>query len=567
LGTWLSPVEFSRQYSGNRKPEGNPLLHVQFESSLSVTGTNADVRVPIAPSDTGAVALALFRRIAHKAGLPGVPNGPEPFLSPAKLDAIADELWKHQGESLVVSGVNDVSVQLIVNALNASLGNLGKTVDLANPSFQRNGDDGAMAELVEAMNRGEVQTLLLHGVNPAYDYPEAGRFLQGLEKVALSVSFSDRMDETSSHTHAVAPDHHFLEAWGDAEPVQSYFSLAQPLIAPLFDTRAAQESLLKWLEYPQTSYYTYLREYWRANLFPRQQQIRDFDAFWDKSLQDGVVILPSPGDAYPQHPGSNWETAVRAALQEERPGPALDQDHYELHFYESVALRDGRHANNPWLQELPDPVSKVTWGNYAAVAPKLAEKLGLKQDDVLRLKTDRGEIELPVFLQPGQEARTISVAMGYGRTHVGKAGNSVGVNVYPLMSIANGSRRYSVVQATLEKTGRQEKVASTQSHFSLEGRPIVQETTLEELHRGEPPAAEQLPNLWAERLHGEHAWGMAIDMNACTGCSACVVACQAENNVPVIGKDQRAPGLRFHNATTSDESHSTLRSVAGRQIF
>ncbi|MGA2651251.1 MAG: TAT-variant-translocated molybdopterin oxidoreductase, partial [Terracidiphilus sp.] len=206
LGTWLSPVEFARQYAGNRKPDGRPVLHVQFEPTLSVTGSNADVRVPVAPSEIGAVAVALLRRIARKSGSVGAPGGPDP-VDAKKLDAIADELWKHRGESLVVCGQNDVSVQIVVNALNALLGNIGKTIDLNRPSAQRGGDDAAMAALVDEMNRGEVHSLLLYGVNPAYDY-DGARFLSGMEKVALSVSFSDRSDETSSHAHAICPDHH-----------------------------------------------------------------------------------------------------------------------------------------------------------------------------------------------------------------------------------------------------------------------------------------------------------------------------------------------------------------------
>ena len=536
LGTWLSPVEFARQYAAARKPEGTPSLHVQFESTLSVTGSNADVRVPVAPSEIGAIAVALLRRIAPKAGVAGVPEGPEPISDPAKLDAVADELWKHRGESLVVSGSNDVSVQNVVNALNWYLGNVGKTIDLARPSLQRAGDDGAMAQLVEAMNQGQVHTLIIHGVNPAYDYADAESFNKGLEKVALSVSLSDRPDETTAKVHAICPDHHFLEAWGDAEPVTDHFSLAQPLIAPLFETRAAQESLQRWAGNPEPNYYSYLREFWRQNMFPRQKTVQNFDGFWDKSVQDGIAVLPSgaTGPALTFH--GDWKAAAQAIPQAQ---PAGGDDRFELHFYESVAMRDGRHANNPWLQELPDPISKITWGNYAAIAPGLAQKLGLAESDVVRLKTARGQVELPVFLQPGQHSHTISVALGHGRTLVGKAGQNVGVNVFPLTSVAAGTRSFALRDAALEKTGRRDSLATTQAHFSLEGRPIVLETTLAELKEHEGgEGKEALPNLWTERLHGEHSWGMAVDMNACTGCSACVVACQAENNVPVIGKDQ-----------------------------
>jgi molybdopterin-containing oxidoreductase family iron-sulfur binding subunit len=537
LGTWLSSVEFARQYALNRKPEGRPSLHIQFESGMSVTGSNADLRIATPPSQMGAVAAALFRRIARKAGLGAVP-GEDPIDS-AKLDLIAGELWKYRGESVVVSGVNDLELQVVVNAINAALENIGNTIDLAHPSLQRNGDDVAMAALVERMNRGEVHTLFMSGVNPAYDYHDPARFLSGLEKVSLAVSLSDRRDETSSHAHAICPDHHFLESWGDAEPVDSHYSLAQPLIAPLFATRSAQESLLRWMGQEQPDYYAYLRGFWEKNILPRQQEVRDFQSFWEHSLQSGIVAVPRIAAAAASG-HNNWKAAADSARAlAAKPKMAVGDDRYELHLYESVALRDGRHANNPWLQELPDPVTKITWGNYAAIAPALATKLNLSDGDIVRLKVENQQLEIPVFIQPGQEKRTISIALGYGRREVGRAGENVGVNAYPFVREAGGHRIFSAANVVLEKTGQTAKLAGTQSHFSMEGRPIVLETSLEELHAGaEAEETQPFPTLWPERLHGEHNWGMAIDMNACTGCSACVVACQAENNVPVVGKDQ-----------------------------
>jgi MoCo/4Fe-4S cofactor protein with predicted Tat translocation signal len=541
LGTWLSPVEFTRQYAGTRKAGAERSLHIQFEPGFSVTGSNADVRVAVAPSDLGAVAVALLRRIAQKSGAAGVPEGPEPPVDAKRLDAVADELWKHQGESLVVSGVQDLSVQVVVNALNSLLGNLGKTVDVERPSLQRTGNDKAFSDLVGEIERGEIHALIMYGVNPAYDYPNADQFLKGLEKVPLSVSFSDRRDETSSHVQAICPDHHFLEAWGDAEPVDSHFSLAQPLIAPLFGTRAAQESLLKWIG-KEPNYYAYVRDHWQRNMFPRQKEVQSFDVFWDRSLQSGVVVFPPKSVSSAASFHGDWKTATKNILDENKQAAAArHDDRYEVQFYESIPLRDGRHANNPWLQELPDPISKVTWGNFAAIAPKLAERLGLAEGDVITIKAESAQAELPVFIQPGQQERTVSVALGYGRKQVGKAGQNVGVNVFPLTSIAQGFHRYAA-NVAVEKTGRREYLATTQTQFTMEDRAsdIIQETSWKELEGGHEERAQEkeLPNLWAKRPEGDHSWGMAIDINACTGCSACVVACQAENNVPVVGKDQ-----------------------------
>jgi molybdopterin-containing oxidoreductase family iron-sulfur binding subunit len=538
LGTWLSPVEFSAQYARSRSLDREPSLHVQFESGLSVTGSNADLRIPVAPSEIGIIAVSLLRRIAEKAGLEGAPRIAE--RNAEELEAVANRLWLHRGESLIVSGVQDQSVQIVVNALNQFLGNIAKTVDLSRPSLQRAGDDSAMAELVEELNRGEVHTVMLHGVNPVYDYPEAGRFLAGLQKAALSISFSDRIDETSAHVTAVCPDNHFLEAWGDAEPVDSHFSLAQPLIAPLFNTRAMQTSLLTWLG-KDSDYYSYVREFWRKNIFPRQREAKDFETFWDSSLQSGVRVIPSEPPKSVSFQG-DWRAAARDLVEShERSRRSRPENICELHFYESVALRDGRHANNPWLQELPDPITKVTWGNFAAVAPKLAKRLQFADGDVISLKTESASVDLPILVQPGQHEETISVAMGYGRNRVGKVGQGVGVNTFPYTSVAGGFQRYSASNVTLEKTGKRDRPVSTQTHFSMEGRPIALETSIRALREHSQAGVESdsgLPTLWAERLQGEHSWGMVIDLNACTGCSACVIACQAENNVPVVGKDQ-----------------------------
>ncbi len=542
LGTWLSPVEFARQYARGRRPDRSPSLHVQFESGMSVTGSNADRRIAVAPSDLGAVAANLLARVARKLHeVDAVSEAASP-VAPAELDTVADELWKHRGESLVVSGRNDIAIQLVVNALNHLLGNVGRTVDFGRPSLQRQGDDAAMADLVAQMNRGEVHTLILHGVNPGYDYLDAAGFMKGLAKVALSISTSDRRDETSAAVLALCPDHHFLESWGDAEPIDSYFSLSQPTIAPLFDTRAMPESLLRWLgDEPEPDHYTFLRSFWHANVFPRQSANPDFEIFWERSLERGLVDLgPRPGAAPAPAYRGDWREAAAALIEEHRTARAARQaNRYELHLAESVALRDGRHANNPWLQELPDPITKVTWGNVAAVAPQLAERLGLAEGDIVSLETAAGAVQLPVFLQPGQEPRTISVALGHGRSQVGRAGRNVGVNVFPLTRMVRGARAYWADRAALTATGRREEVATTQRHFSMEGREIVLETTLAELARGgEAHGGEGHPDLWPERPRGPHLWGLAIDLDACTGCSACVVACQAENNVPVVGADQ-----------------------------
>ncbi len=364
-----------------------------------------------------------------------------------------------------------------------------------------------------------------------------------MSKAPLTVSLADRVDETSAAAQVVAPDHHFLESWGDAEPVTGWFSLQQPLIAPLFRTRAAVESLLRWFQVAgaPADAHEHLRAFWRAELFPRSGAA-DFEHFWDQALERGVVDLPPEERTRDVNRfRGDWKAAAQAILASSaRPGRAPSAaGPYEVHLHETVGVREGNQTNNPWLLELPDPFTRLTWGNVARIAPAAATALGVTSGDVVSLTTEAGKLEAPVFVQAGQHPGTISLAVGYGRWAAGKAGNGVGVNAYPLAPVTGGVRRFSAA-VTVAKTGRRARLAPAQTHFSMEGRPIVQETALDSApgERGEPTEREPLPNLWKERLHGAHTWGMSIDLDACTGCSACVVACQAENNVPVVGKTQ-----------------------------
>jgi molybdopterin-containing oxidoreductase family iron-sulfur binding subunit len=248
LGAWLSPVEFAHQYASVRKPESPWMArHVQIESWLSLTGANADLRLAVTPSEEGLVAAELLLRILRRTGATHDVTLPRSSVDAAALDGLAEDLWRNRGASLVVAGANDVALQTVVNALNARLGNIPETVEFHRAVAQKQGDDREMAALVEQMKAGEIDVLVMYGVNPAYDHPDAAGFVEGLRHVGLSVSLADRLDETASLAGAVCPDHHFLEAWNDAEPVAGALSLAQPTIAPLFDTRAAQDSLLAWM--------------------------------------------------------------------------------------------------------------------------------------------------------------------------------------------------------------------------------------------------------------------------------------------------------------------------------
>jgi len=551
LATWLSPVEFSRAYSRSRRTTPR-LRHVQIESGLSLTGSNADRRIAVHPSEIGAAALALAAGVAARAGSPLPGPLPEPPGDPARLDdiaGIAADLWRHRGESLVVCGVNDPAVQRVVNRINALLGNIGTTVDLDHPSWQRQGDDDAFSALLDDMEAGAVHALLLWGVNPAYDHPLAARFVRALEGVSLKISFADRLDETAVHADAVCPDHHFLESWGDGEPVAGSLTLAQPAIAPLFATRAAHASLLAWMGAPADDL-TDLRERWRRDVFPHQDRWPRFDDFWDHALQDGVFTVagaaPEPAGA-PLADRSDLAAAVAAIVAEHAEARAArQQGGLEVTLYEKVALRDGRQANNPWLQELPDPVTRIAWGNYASISPRLADGLGLATGDVVALCHGALRIELPVHIQPGLPPRAVAVALGYGRSRAGKAGDGVGANAWPLVSVHAGGNRTYATGARLEKTGRREILAATQHHDSMEGRPIALEMTAAEIAAAHGGERREEASLWEERQPVGHSWGMAVDLDACLGCAACVVACQAENNIAVVGRDEVARGREMH---------------------
>jgi molybdopterin-containing oxidoreductase family iron-sulfur binding subunit len=541
LGTWVAPTQFTRDYANARDLRDGRhqmLRHVQFESRMSLTGSNADKRIKISPAEDIGALLLLAKLIAAKTGPAGFGSFDEPRLSPSVREAIektAEELVKLRGESLVLSGSNDIAAQCAVNFINHALGNYGQTLDLSRPFEPTRGGDQQMVELVGEMNAGEVAAVIISGVNPAYDYYDAEGLTLGLSKVPLKISLNPTKDETTQYAEYVCPQHHFLEAWDDAEPVRGIFSLAQPTIAPLFHTRAYQESLLRWSG-DGRSYYDVLRASWQQKLFPQQTKYATFDEFWDRSLHDGVLVLEAKSSAAPSFVASELSSAVKRL--NERSARAAEG--LSLILYEKVAQRNGAHANNPWLQELPDPITKVTWDNYACVSAKLAEKMQLEEGQIVRITKDSHSIQIPVFIQPGQDDNTVAVALGYGRWRAGKAGSKVGVNAYPLVSFDNGAFQYEAHGIRLERTSEKIEFAPTQRHNTRDGRPIIQELTLAEyLNGGDRQGTEHKPHsIWKDHEYGEHKWAMVVDLSACVGCSACLLSCQAENNVPVVGKEE-----------------------------
>lgn len=542
LGTWISPIEFTRQYVKNRQlHEGQKTMsrHYHLESGMSLTGSNADKRILMKPSQEGVILANLYNEIAKATGV-------ETFSiseSPVEINEIAKELLANKGMSLVVSGSNNVANQTLVNSINSLLENYGKTIDLNTAIKTKQAIDSDFTDLVKEMNEGKVAAIFLNNVNPVYNSHASEEFATGLEKVGLTVSFANSLDETSSLCQYICPDNHYLESWNDAEPRKGFYSLAQPAIHPLFNSRQFQESLLTWSG-NTTKFDDYIQAYWEKEIFSRQNEQLLFRNFWVKSLQDGVFELGLEKSKQPKF--KNEVSSVIKQLTEN-----ASSEGFELSFYEKVSIGNGNQANNPWLQEMPDPISKVAWDNYASMSPKQAKELSLDDGDVININ---GKIQLPVFIQPGQTFGTISIAYGYGRTKAGNVGNKVGENVFVLGEMLDDCVQNSLQSAEIKSIGFNHPLAMTQTHHSMEGRKIVRETTLEE-YLEDPKSGNEFHHefehhhkvsMYDKHAKDGHHWGMVVDLNSCIGCGNCTIACQAENNVPVVGKEEVMKNREMH---------------------
>jgi molybdopterin-containing oxidoreductase family iron-sulfur binding subunit len=568
LATWLSPVEFARQYAQNRKiNEKNPVMskHYQFESLLSTTGASADERFTHRPSEAGPVALALYAALLGNAATHPLGDRVKEGIKKAAADLVANK-----SAALVVSGSNDVNVQIIVNAINNAIGAYGNTIDWSTTLNYRQGIDAEIAQLVADMNDGKVGAMMLYGANPLYNYHDAEKFRAAMAKVKVKISFNEYMDETTEACDYVIPAPHFLESWGDAEPKSGYTSFVQPTIHPLFKTRAFQTSLLKWSGIPidsGTDYETYFKNYWTTKLGSA--------AAFDLALQNGVIEPAAAAPAAGTFNAAHVEAAAAAISAMKKGGDT------ELVLYQKVSIGTGKQATNPWLQELPDPITKATWDNYVMMSMPMAKNVvGIDlaggsekhinnyefypEKPVVKITVGQKSMELPVLVIPGMDANTVAIALGYGRSEsMGKVAGNVGGNAY-VFSSSNGTARdyFSSADVKLDKTGRTHRIAQTQIHNSYENRTeVVKETSMASFKKNpnqfkafrEKLAEDYAPKTGDYRkestIYPDHPqpglkWGMSIDMNSCVACGACVVACHAENNVPVVGKREVA---RYHD--------------------
>lgn len=556
MASWLDSLMYLNDYAQTRKPDNDWMSkHYQFEANMSLTGTNADVRVPVKPSEYGAIVAQILNKLGGNVSADSTKY--DDYIA-----KVVNDLKSTLGESIVICGSNDKNVQILVNAINNLLGNYGKTIDLARSSNTKAGDDAELVALIKAMNAGEVDALFIYGVDPVYTLGE--EFKSALAKVKLSVSFASKLTDTAAVCKYVCPDNHALESWNDACPVEGYYSLAQPTISKLFNTRQAQESFLVW-KGNTTPYYDYLKSYWDKNIFTQQTSQLFFTDFWNKSLHDGVVEIPTKiTDVAPFNADLN---IAYTAIKDIKSGAI------EIVLTQNMGVGDGSGADNPWLQEMPDPLTKVTWDNYVTMNPaEMLDKgyninLGQEQlANVVSVTVNGKTVEnLPVVAQPGQAKGTIGLALGYGKK-VGNMIEATGKNAYPLVSLNDAGFSYYGV-ATLVDVTMEYHVAATQTQQTIMGRDsIVRETTLDVYKKGNKddynPAHTLLVHENGEAIQKNvkeidlwkaqpvenigHRWGMTIDLNTCIGCSACVTSCISENNIAVIGKDEVRRGRIMH---------------------
>lgn len=566
-----NPVRHMREYGLKRKIENGSMSRmVAFEPRISEMGACADERYLVRPSDLYKVAAALVNQIVIKDGrsylAPDNRVGnvylsydPERIekeleLPHGLIKRLADELWEMSGKSLLISesfsnqNTNAMKLHISIHLLNSILNNEATLIDIHSlPVSHAMNSTAELSNLVNEMNTGKVSAIFIAGTNPAYSLPDDFGFIEALKNVPLRISFADRADETAMHCHFVLPGLHAAESWGDSEPIKEVYGIFQPTISPLWDNRQVEDSLIR-IGYglgnkdfaiwgAPLKFYDFLRKYWDESIYQKDAVAGSFENFWAKALQNGF---------YKSRLRLSSKIPIRAieidSLEvmdkafEKISGPELVLTSSSLH-------RDGRSMNNAWLLETPDPVSRITWDNYLSMALSRAESMGLKEGDVVRLQTDSARIEVPVHIAPGTHKDVLALAVGWGRMAVGEVGNGVGVNAFKLSRINGADLHYSFDNVKIEKTEKNVHLACVQGHHYIEKRPILHETTLEEFrhdpYAGRHHGHEGKMTLWKQDHHYPgHRWGMVIDLNRCIGCNACMIACQVENNVPVVGKEE-----------------------------
>jgi molybdopterin-containing oxidoreductase family iron-sulfur binding subunit len=537
LGSGPARVRDARDFVDGHATHGrtqasNRLYAVTTTPSL--TSAYADHHVAVQASAVEAVARTIARQVGVDVEAPQLAVLPQGWLA-----ACAKDLAAHRGASLVVAGAAQPPVvHAIAHAMNATLGNAGKTMAYIDRVAASPQDEGqSLAALARDMAAGVVDTLLVIGGNPVYESPRDIAFAEALRHVPASIHLGLYDDETAARCTWHLPATHSLEAWSDARAFDGSVTILQPTIAPLYDGRSAHELLSMLVDGVARRGYDVVRETWQSTF-----ATIDFEAAWNKALADGIVA----NSAYAERTASVRTSALAANGPRAVASPNAGQ--VEVMFASDPSVYDGRYANNPWLQELPRPLTKITWDNAALVAPALAARLGLGNDDVVVLRHGDARIEAPVWAVPGHPDNAVTLALGYGRTRAGRVGDGHGVDAYRLRT---SKSPWFLPGVALERTARRQKLATTQHHHAMEGRDLVRVATLAAFRRdasavggGEPERAE--PTLYDPFVYDGYRWAMSVDLGACIGCNACTIACQAENNIPTVGKGEVFRGREMH---------------------
>ena len=548
LGTYLSPTEFQRQFAKTRLPDSQMSRLVVLESRMSLTGANADQRHRLSSPQYLTALMALTselikqKAISAPARLKSLVKSYESQFSslpiePKQWSQWAKQLIQNKGQSLILFGglksPQSLQIHILVNFLNSALNNDGKTVNYSQhyPYYY---DEQAqqIEKLIQALNQGSIKTLIIHGLNPVYSYPDKEKLLSAFKKAERIVYTGDRIDETGFYADYVMPDSHPLEKWSDWEFKKNVFTIQQPAIRPLYQTRAFEDSLMAWMKslpahaQLESSFYEFIKNQTRG-------------ISWNQFLKTGVYVKPSLN--------STFSREFKSPALNQIPAYKVDSENpkLSLSLYESSALKRGTLSNVAWLMEFPDPVSKICWENFICISPQWAEEQKLKEGQVITVKVGEKKISAPVHIQPGQEDQTLALAVGYGHSRSGVVGNNRGVNAYPLALQGN----MESLPVEIQKTSRFIALANVQGHHSMEGRDIILETTLSEF-KADPssgiPKHHKVPSLWSKHKYKGHKWGMSIDLNSCNGCGSCMIACQSENNIPTVGKRYVLEGREMH---------------------
>ncbi|MDO6674278.1 TAT-variant-translocated molybdopterin oxidoreductase [Tenacibaculum sp. 1_MG-2023] len=573
LGDWQGGYEKS-YVEGRRVKTGKMSYHVQIEANMSLAGANADKRIVAKPSEQVYALINLYNQVTGNS----LPSKTTAF--DAEVKQLAKDLKKAGSKGVVVTGLNDKNAQLIALAINKALNS--EVIDTETLNLRRQGNDTQVAQLVADVKGGKVKGLITYNVNPLYALANAADLAEGIKNLKLSVALSTQDDATANATQYTLPAPHNLESWGDVMAKQGVYSLMQPTIQPLFNTRQVQDVLLKWSG-SSVNYYDTLKEFWSTNVLG--------GASWNQALHDGFFKA--------ENIATEEEIAFESTVDVNAAAVQLVRDAnnasgFELNLYSSTALGDGKQANNPWLQELPDPITRASWDNYLTVSMADAKELGFENP-----VKDNGAIDgnyanvtvngvtvnkIPVIIQPGQAKGSVGLALGYGRTQGLKSEMQVGINAYPFYQNGNNVQ-YNV---SIEKASGWHKFACMQVQSTLAGRhDILREASLKEVNNKklDPKHTWNKPfmvsydhqevegskiDLWDEhdRTLGHH-FNLSIDLTSCTGCGACVIACHAENNVPVVGKDEVRVGRdmawlridRYYSSTVVDKQHEAKMTL------